>query len=124
MAEPSDCIARFESLARRIPELARAQRLSPEFVVWHRDLLAAVEECFGPESTESVDVRALEFEISPEQLKLLTNTLADPEKLDDKLRGMGKRLGAGVKRGLSDLSERPEGWLEGIQQQRYLKTLG
>jgi hypothetical protein len=124
MAEPSEYITLFEELSSRVVGLQQKSRLSVEFVAWHRDLLAAVEQCFGSNSPELATVRMLQFEVSPEAVEWLIGTFADPEKLDEQQRRLGTPLDPKVKEGMVNLSQHPMTWLNGMQQHHYLKMLG
>jgi hypothetical protein len=123
MPERSDCAALFERLSARMGDLAQLPRFSAEFADWHRDLVTAVEACFGSHSPELAAIRALQFEISSEVVESLLRTFADPEELDEQQKKLGSPLGAKVKEGMVNLSKQPAGWLEGVQQQHYQKML-
>jgi hypothetical protein len=120
---PPKCIAWFEKLSARAADLARMPRLSSEFVEWHKELLAAVENCFGSGSPESQTVRMLQFEVSPGTIESLISVFANPDELDEQQKNLGRPLDPKVKEGMIYISQRPGEWVEGIQQHFYEKML-
>ena len=121
--EPSKHITLFDMLSFQVVGLQQKPRLSEEFVAWHRDLLAAVEECFGSNSLELATVRMLQFEVSPQAVEWLIATFSDPGKLDEQQKQLGTPLDPKVKEGMLNLAQYPMTWLEEMQQHHYVKML-
>lgn len=78
--EPAECAELFARLRERTTQLKELPRLGQEFLSWHKELLKAVQGCFGEESPELKEMRSIPFEIpawvSDHWIGFLSNPLA------------------------------------------------
>jgi hypothetical protein len=69
MSDKSSAIARFERLRGEISFLLERPRLGEDFQRWHRDVLIALEETFGPD--EQAEFQRIAFDVDPMLLRQL-----------------------------------------------------
>jgi hypothetical protein len=66
MIDRPSAITRLDQLREQIFSLQTKPRLGEDFKRWHRDVLIALDEIFGPQSPQKREFENIRFEIDPE----------------------------------------------------------